>query len=208
MIIKRPTYCVLPMADGLALADNPNMRVEEKMDGEWHQREVNGSVIIGELMRDGRFYAFDLLFHAGRDLRLDPLYTRLWALESIHGLLRPKAAQNESCGEFLRSVLDNGGEGVVIKPLCGLWGDPWTKCKRMITERVIVAEINCAGKASVRIAAVTGEDRGWLPLRGEKFDRVRVGSVLKVEAYGYTEKGLLREARLDKDTETSWLVKY
>ena len=34
------------------------------------------------------------------------------------------------------------------------------------------------------------------------------GSVLKVEAFGLTAKGKLREARLDADTPTSWLVKY
>jgi hypothetical protein len=52
---------------------------------------------------------------------------------------------------------------------------------------------------------VTGQARGKLPLRS-RFDQVRIGSVLKVEAFGLTARGMLREARLDRDTETSWLV--
>jgi hypothetical protein len=49
---------------------------------------------------------------------------------------------------------------------------------------------------------------GNLALRGEKFDAVRVGSILKVEAFGQHASGLLREARLDRDTPESWLVKW
>jgi hypothetical protein len=52
----------------------------------------------------------------------------------------------------------------------------------------------------------SGEKRGKMPLRGGKFEQVRVGSVLKVEAYGLTAKGLLREARPDHDAPGSWLV--
>jgi hypothetical protein len=51
----------------------------------------------------------------------------------------------------------------------------------------------------------TGEKRGRVALHS-RFDRVRVGSVLKVEAYGLHRSGLLREARLDRDAPDSWMV--
>ncbi len=54
----------------------------------------------------------------------------------------------------------------------------------------------------------TNEPRGKMPLRGNRFSFIRVGSVLKVEAFGLTAKGLLREARPDKDTLESWLISF
>lgn len=78
-----------------------------------------------------------------------------------------------------------------------------------------VASPSCAslrlrrdGRSSVRLCHADGSDAGWIALRGEKFDRVRHGSLLKVEAFGLTAKGLLREARIDKDSPDSWLVRH
>jgi ATP-dependent DNA ligase len=110
-------------------------------------------------------------------------------------------------GEFLEHLLREGGEGVVAKPLAGTFGAGWLKCKRVQTFRVVVAGIDPM-RGSVKLCdAATGEDRGKLALRS-RFDHVRVGSVLKVEAFGLTARGMLREARLDSDFPGSWLVSY
>ena len=81
------------------------------------------------------------------------------------------------------------------------------KCKRCQVSLCRVTGLDHM-RGSVELAdAASGQLRGKLPLRG-KFDRVRVGSVLKVEAYGLTARGMLREARLDRDTPASWLASY
>ena len=51
-------------------------------------------------------------------------------------------------------------------------------------------------------------DFGSVPLLGGKCDRVRVGSIIKVEGFGLTAGGKIREPRVCRDTATSWLVKY
>ena len=49
---------------------------------------------------------------------------------------------------------------------------------------------------------------GHVALRGGKCDRVLVGSIVKVEGFGLTAAGMIREPRVCGDTPTSWLVKF
>ena len=49
---------------------------------------------------------------------------------------------------------------------------------------------------------------GNLPLLGGKCDRVRVGSILKIEGFGLHASGLIREPRVCKDTADSWLINF
>jgi hypothetical protein len=53
----------------------------------------------------------------------------------------------------------------------------------------------------------TGDNGGWIALR-TRFEAVKIGSVLKIEAYGQHASGRLREARLDQDAPGSWLVAH
>jgi hypothetical protein len=58
------------------------------------------------------------------------------------------------------------------------------------------------------VDSASGQARGNLPLFGGRCDRVRVGSILKVEGFGLHASGLIREGRVCKDTADSWLVVF
>jgi hypothetical protein len=80
--------------------------------------------------------------------------------------------------------------------------------KRLETWICRVAGFN-GGCQSVRIVDnASGQARGNLPLFGGRCDRVRVGSILKVEGFGLHRSGLIREPRVCKDSENSWLIKF
>jgi hypothetical protein len=71
-----------------------------------------------------------------------------------------------------------------------------------------VAAFN-GGRQSVAIVdSASGQARGNLPLFGGRCDRVRVGSILKVEGFGLHASGLIREGRVCKDTAESWLIQF
>jgi ATP-dependent DNA ligase len=159
--------------------------------------------VAGELMRDGQFFAFDVLRYDGQDLRPLPLWERLKVLDTMK-LPRPAVG---SGGEFLEAVLARGGEGVVAKPLDAAYGAPWTKCKRSQVFYCRVTGLDPWTGGVFLADRDSGEPRGKMPLRS-KIERVRVGSILKVEAYGLTSRGMLREARPDKDEPGSWLVQH
>ena len=114
----------------------------------------------------------------------------------------------ERGGEFLKSILDAGGEGVVFKRLTATWFEPMLAAKRLETWICRVAEFN-GGTQSVSIVDnASGQARGNLPLLGGKCDRVRVGSLVKVEGFGVHRSGLIREPRICKDKPGSWLVQF
>ncbi len=111
-----------------------------------------------------------------------------------------------SGGEGIEALMADGYEGGVAKDLSLPYGEMFA-CKRLSTFLCVVTAKDTTGKSVVTIAdSVSGEPRGRLSLFGNKFDRVRVGSVLKVEAFGKHASGLLREGRCCRDSETSWLI--
>jgi hypothetical protein len=196
---------------------------EEKLDGRWYEVKIGNSIIAGEMMSDGKFYAFDLVRHNGLDCRALPLRERLNLLDGFR-LLRPMRGNG---GEFLEAILANGGEGIVAKDWQSPFGCQWFKAKRKQVFYVVVSSKASDGRQSVTLKFAPFQDvknglpeivpfqdvknlepAGSLALRGEKFDAVRPGSILKVEAFGRHKSGLLREARLDLDAPGSWLVKY
>jgi len=166
--------------------------------------------------------AFDLLTIGGLDVSSDPLRWRWAQLCALAPYWEPRSglvlAESGFGGEFVSAVLDTGGEGVVAKP----WQMPWNTvmwaAKPLQTFYCMVTGF-CGGRQTVKIARIDGDKPhavdvpsivpcGTLAMRGLKCDRVRIGSIVKVEALGLTPAGLLREARLCADTATSWLVKY
>lgn len=231
--IIKPRITPVPLAEGLAWRGGGNYRFEEKMDGVFaHCAVINAdgaikdSILIGELMPGGDFFAFDIASMNGTDVRAFALRDRLGWLGSVlleectsarlevkergrtvvipHSALRtPNFGHG---GEFLEAVLARGGEGAVAKDLDAPFGIGQFKCKRVETfDLVVVAKHE--SKSSVRLAWLAeGEDggwrmedgAGWCPVRGSNFLRVNVGDVIEVAAFGRTASGKLREPRFVK----------
>jgi ATP-dependent DNA ligase len=192
--VERPPFISIPLAAGLCWRGGGGWRYEEKMDGVWSEREFRGSTIIGEQMRDGRFYAFDITKFEGVDVRTLPLVMRLaylgWTDPMNRHFLRPASGHG---AEFLEAVLARGGEGVVAKLLDAPYGTKWFKCKRVETFDLIVTEKD-SDHHSIRLATMEGEGRGWCPCSAE-YGNVKVGDVVEVSARAITSRGALREPR-------------
>jgi ATP-dependent DNA ligase len=197
-IVERPKFQTVPLADGLQWRGGGGWRYEEKLDGRWHELAIGKSIVVGELMRGGEFFAFDLPFLFGQDMRTLPLIERLAALgEHFGGLRRPITGHG---GEFLEAILARGGEGIVAKHLESKFDEPgaWVRCKRSQTEDCVVLEKH-PEKMSIRLgqfdAAGQVVERGWCACLFHKFDRVAVGDVVEVTIFGLTPAGKFREPR-------------
>ena len=143
-------------------------------------------------MRDGRFYAYDLVDVAGQDARPWPWIERRAALLDMAAQFPPglMLAPEGSGAEFLEAVLRDSGEGIVAKQ----WGSPyygatWIKVKRQETFDCVVTEL----RGSIRLA-LDGEDCGWCPARAA-FHSIRLGAVVEVAAFGRHASGKFREVR-------------
>jgi hypothetical protein len=204
----KPSFESVPMETGLHWRGG-NFLYQEKSDGCHEFAEVAGMVVNAERMHDGSLVVNDLVTLHGQDVRGEPTRAR-WAELVSRARTLPRGVRLSrigSGGEFLEHLLSEGGEGIVVKTLDAPFGVGWLKCKRQqVFLCVVVALDHSKGSVSLCDAA-TGQERGKLPLRS-RFDQIRVGSVLKLEAYGLTVKGLLREARVDKDSPSSWLVQF
>jgi hypothetical protein len=196
------------------------------------------TILAGEQMRNGEFHAFDCLQYNGEDVRNLRLSERLKLLNAIflsHSnmhLLPPefrRVVDHADGGALLREVLARGGEGVVRKRLDGPWGVPMEACKRLETFTCVVTGMGSTQSVKISRIINGGEFRegdpsgfaeehfyqslettpcGSVKLGGGKCDRVRVGSILKIEGFGLTRDGQIREPRPCKDSATSWLIQY
>jgi hypothetical protein len=204
---SKPTKQIVPLAVGLAWQSGG--LTQQKLDGRFARLETAGGVLAGEDIH-GSFTAFDCIGWQGQDARLAPLRERLaMRNELCHAGQIPIVPETtERGGEFLESILSAGGEGAVFKSWDSTYFAPMLAAKRLETWICRVAGFN-GGRQSVRIAdAASGQARGNLPLFGGKVDRVRVGSLVKVEGFGLHRSGLVREPRVCKDTAESWLVQF
>jgi bifunctional non-homologous end joining protein LigD len=197
---------------------------QRKYDCELGRLDIGGgTVLLGEKMmrrKSGGFYtaadrvAFDKfgeffaaftveVWRGGNALCL-PEHERQTMLNSLTlpaGVIQAEPVYN------VADCMDSGAEGVVWRA----WDAPWSAgmlcCKQLGIWPCRI--IKTGGTQSVQIAdAATGELRGNLKLGGGKVDRVRVGSIVKVEGLGLTNDGFIREPRPCKDTADSWLVKF
>lgn len=219
--IAKPRKIVVPISEDLAWENDGEHIYEQKMDGVFAVREVRGenfqvSIIAGEQMRSGEFHAFDCPQFNCEDIRALPLRERLKMLNTLflshsnayiippHFRIVPALNYQPST---LNEIWQRGGEGIVRKRLDAPWGTPMECCKRLETFHCIVTARG--NGQSVEIAdSTTMQPRGNVKLGGGKCDRVRVGSILKIEGFGLTSAGMIREPRPDKDGPNSFLVRY
>ncbi len=178
----------VPLADGLKWKADPSWIYTEKLDGQWDEKAIGESVLVGEMV-GARFTAFDIVTYRAVDIRSEPLRNRLELLREFNVPI----VRSGDGGEFLQSVLASGGEGIVAKNLeCG-FGKQWLKCKRVETFDCQVIERH-ERKRSIHLS-LNGIECGWCALQGINFERVKVGDVVEINAFSLTANGKLREPR-------------
>ena len=203
----KPQKIIVPLAVGLAWQSGG--LVQQKLDGRFATLATTGGELAGENV-GGVFTAFDCVGWQGQDVRRLALRERLAMRNELcrAGQIAIVRETTERGGEFLESILNAGGEGAVFKSWDSTFFAPMLAAKRLETWICRVAGFN-GGCQSVRIVDnASGQARGNLPLFGGRCDRVRVGSILKVEGFGLHASGLIREGRVCKDTADSWLVVF
>ena len=202
--------------EGLRWETDPEYIAQEKIDGvrallEWGKLRgrarkyklpgvlpeiFRDAVLDGEL-KDGVYFVFDVVVWQGREVSRLPLWQRLEILDAIPlaSWMRPVRRSME-CAGFLAQILNEGGEGIVRKPLRGTWGYGWEKCKKSHTEDAVIASINRAtGVASlVQYANGVAMDCGKVSILRD-FDYLSTGVVIEVEVFDRHESGKFREAR-------------
>jgi ATP-dependent DNA ligase len=207
MKIQKPTIPQIPMTQAGNLSTF-HYCWQIKSDGRHEFWQHRGGIFNAERMRDKSLVVNDVVFLHGEDctgLFLKDRWQHLIRFPFPSGVTLCRLIKNE---DDLQGEIERGSEGAVLKPWDSQFGCGWIKLKRSENFIVKVTTLN-GGKNSAQIAdSVTGENRGSIPLRGGKVDRVRVGSILKVNAFGAHPSGLLREAKPDDDSENSWLISY
>jgi hypothetical protein len=193
MKINRPFYTITSVTEAMQ-RDWRGWHLSEKMDGIWQAREFRGSVLTGEAMSDGRFFAFDIPIAFGEDIRNCPWLERQRALLDVAATFPAEMAlcASGNGNEFIEAVLARGGEGVVAKHFRSYWGIMWHKIKRIETFDCIITEIDYA-RGTIRLL-LNGEDCGWCPARIALF-RLRVGDVVEIAAHSRQPNGKFLEAR-------------
>ena len=228
--IPKPRKMIVPMTEGLAWRGGGNFLYIEKYDGQWVAGGLpfQGHLLLAERMQGGIIRPPNAVWYAvhsiaalaGQNVLSWPTRARWRELCALAPLFPPymRLANAGNGGEFLQTVLDHGGEGVCAFDLDASWGEMWA-CKRLETFYCMVTGF-CGGTQSVSVARLPEyqpggnldvQNRlecGHVALRGGKCDRVRIGSIIKVEGFGLTAAGMIREPRTCKDSPTSWLVKF
>lgn len=220
--MNKPTKHLVPLAVGLSQWREPAL-YQQKLDGKFSVRQLAGNTFAGELV-GAVYYPFDLLAMRGEDCQRWPTIDRWRALNSFEGEITRAGWRIVPSGEdgaaLLESVLAAGGEGVVRKDWHASYFAGMSACKRIETFHCVVTGIGPGQTVKLVFAPpfldvqkmdlpiLELEPAGSMPLKSPRIDNVRIGSVLKVEAYGRHDSGLLREARPCKDTPDSWLIKF
>ena len=226
-----PTKRLVSAAEMQARIDSGSGGATRKYDGELSEFKINANGITATLLTEfmrtkisGHFYTADDLemfrrnpggWHAaltvseyrGGNLLNYSSRVRCDLLRDIVGYDYPTG--NLVLAETVTDVAEtmaSGAEGVMW---CD-WSSPWGNfiCHKVLNQWR--CRVTATGSTqSVQIAdAVTGAAMGSLKLSGGRCDRVRVGSVVKVEGLGLTEKGFIREPRVCRDSPDSWLISY
>jgi hypothetical protein len=212
MKIQKPTIPQIPIA-AWGEIDFSKFICQEKSDGRHEFARIGDGLFNCERMKDNSLVVNDVVEFYGEDIREFNTGHRWRACSEYFDPLRTHRHGIRLCRildglEGVQGEIASGFEGAVIKGLDSPFACNWFKLKKSENFIVKVTALN-GGKNSVQIAdSVTGKNRGSIPLRGGKVDKVRVGSILKVNAFGAHPSGLLREAKPDDDSENSWLISY
>jgi hypothetical protein len=202
----KPSPIQIPLAEALKWRGDGDFFFEEKIDGVFFKYQVDDFEFASEV-KGLDIFIFHLLSEKNCNARSLTLRENKKLLKEILKFY-PKLTQPRygSGAEFLEYIISHGGEGVVAKPWDTGYNEGWLKAKRMQNFLCRVISAPDQFKAVAIADAQTGESRGHVPVPNGKADKIRIGSVLKVNGMCLTKKGLIREPRLDTDTLTSWLV--
>ena len=191
---KRPIYGTTDLRDALQYHWR-GYHLSEKMDGVFAVREFSNSTVLGEAMRDGRFFPFDVSRAFGQDVSRLAWRERQAALDQIFSVLNPKLNWHRCAtgagAEFIETILACGGEGGVAKPFDAPLGRDWFKVKRSET-------FDCRVEAKLKDAvllSLDGSPAGKCALFAENYRAVNVGDVIEIEAFRRYTSGKFREPR-------------
>jgi ATP-dependent DNA ligase len=159
---------------------------------------LDGTVLDGELF-NGHFYAFDIPFHKGADLRQRPLRERRLALaaalhEMCNPLVIPVPTWASGIEAMFTHVTSHGGEGLVVKDLEAPYGERWAKMKKSYTVSCVVTALNPGAAGGSFTLSVY--DRGALVEVGRAIggNESFLGRVVDAFAQEVTAHGRLRHA--------------
>ncbi len=203
----KPSKQIVTLAVGLSWTTGG--LIQQKLDGRFATLATAGGTLAGENV-GGVFTAFDCVGWQGQDVRGAALRDRRAMRNELcrAGQVAIVPEVTERGGEFLESILNAGGEGAVFKSWDSTFFMPMLAAKRLETWICRVARFNGGCQSVAIVDNASGQARGNLPLFGGRCDRVRVGSILKVEGFGLHRSGLIREGRVCKDSENSWLIQF
>lgn len=195
--------------------------VQRKFDGELATRTVGNAVLLGELVtnRSGAFLTASdraMLFDHGS-------FFAAFTVAEIDGqnmlefsTVHRWRALLELVPQFPADVVlahqTNAPSSLTTEEgYCAhAWNAPFGEmlCHKVLSQWI--CRVSETGKTqSVSICdATTGQARGKVKMSGGRCDRLRVGSLVKIEGLGLTDGGLIREPRPCMDTQDSWLVKF
>jgi hypothetical protein len=186
----------MSLADGLKVRASVGWIAQEKKDGVFATREFRDVLLVGEQMKDGTFWAFDVF------LPHNPPYIGRWNLLNLLADSFPadiKLIPHGSGGEYLEHIIAQGGEGVVFKSLDCTWGKGQYKCKREETFDCVVSARNESIRSLSLIQFKEGVavDCGNVASLSEfEWNTVKVGDVLEIKCQCRTKAGKFREPRI------------
>lgn len=183
-----------------------------------------------------RFFAFDVLFHDGEDVQELSWLERQRILAPLilqigNPLIKLVPVHNDK-REWYNSIVDGGGEGVILKHQFARYGEDWVKVKKYSTLDVVVtgftdAKFGRTGKFHGQIGAAivsAYDSSGRLLEVGQvsgMTDDVRldmshnpgqwIGRVIEIRAFGFAKERLrdprFKRARPEADPRHATLAK-
>ena len=139
------------------------------------------------------------------------LHTRTANRWNILRILAPELPKNmilaqEIAPENIGAALAAGAEGICAHLLDGPWGT--MECHKVLNQWLCRVTARGATQSVTLADAATNEPRGKVKMAGGRADRLRVGSLVKIEGLGLTDAGLIREPRPCLDMPDSWLIRF
>jgi hypothetical protein len=210
MNITHPSKIVVPVETGMAWG-NDGALYSEKLDGCFHVLTIHGvGILAGEMMRGGKFIAWDCVAVADAEGGDEMLDIREFGAAHRFAALReiceaqgvPLVETSPNGGALLAAVLARGGEGIVRKDANASFFQPMLACKR---SQIHVCTVTAIGPGqSIALAdASTGQARGKCPAKGGAADVLRVGDRVRVECDSIHDSGLFRSAKLCRQYKIS-----